>query len=481
MNLRKKVVSGLKWSTVARIGRQLLQFITLAILARLLEPSDFGLMTSAMVVIGFVNVFRDLGVSAALIQKQNVSSELFSSVFWISVFAGISFMLSLFFLSPIIAGFYNAPELITILRVLSVSFLFSGFSIVQQALLEKNMEFKLLAKFELAATFLAAVTGISLAFSGYGVWSLVFQTMVFSFTLSVLIGFSIKEKPKFYIKLKEIKSVANYSLNLSGFNIINYFVRNADYILIQKFLGEQQLGYYTLAYRLMLYPLQNITAIITRVMFPALSRIQNDNVKFKEVYIKLINVIALITFPLMLGLIAVNNNFVFVVFGVKWEPVITLILILAPLGLIQSVYTPAGMIYQAKGRTDWWFKWGVLTGILFISAFWIGLKWGIYGVALGYLIANFLALYPGMAIPFSLIKLKVSEFLLSLRKTLAISLIMFFAVFGMKLLLIDFLSLKSVLVVSVLIGGLFYIAMNFLFNKDKLNLICENIKANKSL
>ncbi len=476
MSLKESAVSGLKWTTASKIGQQTLQFSTLIILARLLLPEDFGLMASAMVVIGFVNVFRDLGLSAALIQKQNLSDELFSSVFWLSVAIGLIMMLALIIFSPYIADFYNANVLVPILQVLSLSFLFSGLSAVQQALLEKELKFKIISKIELFATFLAAVTGITMAILKFGIWSLVLQNLVFTFTVSSLFWIRLSKRPKFFFKWREIKSIYNFSANLAGFNILNYFVRNADYILIQKFLGEQQLGYYTLAYRLMLYPLKNITAVMTRVMFPLLSKIQNDNKRFRDIYLKLVNTISLLSFPLMLGLVAVSDNFVIVVFGAKWEPVTTLILILAPLGLLQSIYTPAGIIYQAKGRTDWWFRWGLLTGVLFVTAFWIGLEWGIIGVALAYLIVNVITIYPGLVIPFKLIGLKTNNFVLSFGRTFLISSLMFLSVIAINYLLKIYIGLTESLIVSVISGILIYIGLSFQFNKEKIKYVVDSIR-----
>lgn len=476
MSLKESAVSGLKWTTASKIGQQTLQFSTLIILARLLLPEDFGLMASAMVVIGFVNVFRDLGLSAALIQKQNLSDELFSSVFWLSVAIGLIMMLALIIFSPYIADFYNANVLVPILQVLSLSFLFSGLSAVQQALLEKELKFKIISKIELFATFLAAVTGITMAILKFGIWSLVLQNLVFTFTVSSLFWIRLSKRPKFFFKWREIKSIYNFSANLAGFNILNYFVRNADYILIQKFLGEQQLGYYTLAYRLMLYPLKNITAVMTRVMFPLLSKIQNDNKRFRDIYLKLVNTISLLSFPLMLGLVAVSDNFVIVVFGAKWEPVTTLILILAPLGLLQSIYTPAGIIYQAKGRTDWWFRWGLLTGVLFVTAFWIGLEWGIIGVALAYLIVNVITIYPGLVIPFKLIGLKTNNFVLSFGRTFLISSLMFLFVIAINYLLKIYIGLTESLIVSVTSGILIYIGLSFQFNREKIKYVVDSIR-----
>ena len=317
---------------------------------------------------------------------------------------------------------------------------------------------------------------ISMAFLNFGVWSLVTQNIVFTLTITILLWFNVPHKPKLLCKWKELKSIANFSGNLAGFNILNYFVRNADYILIQKYLGSQQLGYYTLAYRLMLYPLRNITVVVTRVMFPVLSKIQQDDTQFKDIYLKLVSSIALITFPLMLGLTAVSDNFVLVLLGAKWEPVITLIVILAPLGLIQSIYTPAGMIYQSKGRTDLWFRWGLFSGLLFVSAFWIGLRWGIIGVALAYLIVNVITLYPGLVISFNLIKLKVQEFVYRFNRVFIISLSMFLIVIILKHVLNIYFDLTISLVSAIVIGVIAYSWMSYRFNKDYIMYVYESIK-----
>ena len=476
MNLKKSATSGIKWSTASRVGQQGIQFITLTIFARLLQPEDFGLMASAMVIIGFINVFRDLGIPAAIIQRQEITDDLFSSLFWLSVITGVILMIGLILVSPLLAEFFNNSGLIPILKVLSFSFLFSSLSNVQQAMLEKEMNFKSIAKYEICGTLLSAISGISVAFLNFGVWSLVTQNIVFTLTITILLWFNVPHKPKLLCKWKELKSIANFSGNLAGFNILNYFVRNADYILIQKYLGSQQLGYYTLAYRLMLYPLRNITVVVTRVMFPVLSKIQQDDTQFKDIYLKLVSSIALITFPLMLGLTAVSDNFVLVLLGAKWEPVITLIVILAPLGLIQSIYTPAGMIYQSKGRTDLWFRWGLFSGLLFVSAFWIGLRWGIIGVALAYLIVNVITLYPGLVISFNLIKLKVQEFVYRFNRIFIISLSMFLIVIILKHVLNIYFDLTISLVSAIVIGVIAYSWMSYRFNKDYIMYVYESIK-----
>ena len=466
MNLLKEASFGIKWLAVARLSKQAFQFITLIILARLLTPDDFGLMATALVVIGLLNIFRDMGLSAAIIQKKLVTDELLYTLFWLSIVIGICATSCLILASPFIASFYKTPKLEFILQVLSFNFLISSMTLLHQALLEKELRFNLLAKIEIIATLIGAVVGILMALNNFGVWSLVSQNLVNISTVSILLGLNKSFKPKMHFKFLDVRNIANYSLNLAGFNIVNYFVRNSDYVLIQKFLGETFLGFYNLAYRIMLYPLQNVTAVISRVMFPIYSRLQDDDEKFRESYIELTNLIALITFPLMSWIVAVSDLFIISLFGEKWVSVIPLLIILAPIGMIQSVYTPAGVIYQTKGRTDWWFKWGIVTGVLFISAFLIGIKWGIVGVAFAYLVANLVTIYPGLAIPFRLINLKVNIFIKSFTKTFLTSIIMAAIVYCVKILFIDLVGEQITFILTIVIGSGIYFLLTFAFNGE---------------
>lgn len=468
MNLIQEAISGIRWIALARIVKQILQFITILVLARILQPEDFGLLAAAMIVIGLLNIFRDLGIAASIIQKKNPTQNLISSLFWINVFVGISIAVLLVFIANPISRFFNTSELIPILQALAFNFIISSTSVIHQSLLEKELKFELIAKFDTLSAILGSVAGIGFAFFGFGVWSLVIQVMVTTFVFSLLIWVRKVWKPSLIIDFGELKSVVGFSSNLFGFNLLNYLVRNSDYLLIQKYLGERLLGYYNLAYRIMLYPLENISAIVSRVMFPYYSKIQVNNADYRISYLKITNSIALITFPMMLWLMSSSEMFVLVLLGDKWSQVINLLVVLAPVGLIQSIYTPAGVIFQSKGRTDWWFRWGLLTAVLTISAFIVGLNWGIIGVAIAYLIVTVLTFYPGLSIPFRLIDLKVSVFLKSLSKTFFISLIVCIIVFYLNSIVKGYLGITYTLIFSVMIYLTLYLFITFKLNKEKM-------------
>ncbi|BCU11903.1 MOP flippase family protein [Microcystis aeruginosa] len=479
MSLKQASISGVKWSSISQFSRQIMQLVTTAVLARLLSPSDFGLVGMATITIGFVGIFSDLGTSSAIIQRKNLSDSLLNSLFWINVVFGLLAMVILLIMAPLVASFYQEPRVTLVLRVLSFTFSMSGISILQKAILERNLAFNTSAKIEISAVVAGSLLGISTAIMGWGVWSLVTQSLAVVSLTTILLWTVSKWQPKLAFSWEEVQEVSNYSLNLTAFSIFNYFARNADYILIGRFLGTQDLGYYTLAYRLMLYPLQNVSAVIGRVMFPALSKLQDDNARFSFAYLKVSSTIALISFPLMVSLWALAKPFVLTFFGQQWQPVILLLMILAPVGMSQSIMTTVGIIYQVKGRTDWLFRWGIGAGMLIIIAFVIGLQWGIVGVAAAYAIASFCLTYPCFAIPFRLINLPVRDLGAVLWRPLVASLIMLGLLLVVGFLLPANLASGWVLGISVPIGCITYLLASWWLNRKQIQQLFDMIGVKK--
>ena len=469
MSIAKDAIKGVKWASVSQMGRQIIQYTTTIILAALLTPSDFGLMAMAIVIIRFLEIFKDLGTAAAIIQNQNLSEESLSSIFWVNVGFGVLVAILVFLAAPLGAEFYNNMKVENILKVLSISFIFSSFGIVHKKLLEKELKFDLLAKIELIGVAIGAVVGITLALLEFGVWSLVFQSLAIAVITTSLLWIINSWRPKIFFSYPKIKPIISYSLNLLGYNVFNYFVRNADYLLIGKYLGERELGHYYLAYKIMLYPLQNISLVVSRVLFPIYSKIQNDNERFRKIYTKVANAISFLTFPLMIGVFALGDLFAVTFFNEKWDTALLaiLLMILAPVGLIQSIATTTGSIYQAKGKTDWMFRWGVISGVIYISGFLIGLNWGVIGVAVSYLISSIILIYPVFAIPFKLIELKVINFTKIFTHIFSFSLIMgIIVIIGKEFLIKDFNS-TTLLIVLAVFGFIIYTLLIILFNKKQ--------------
>ncbi len=460
MSLKAKVLTGTKWVAFANVFKQVLQVLSLVVFARLLSPDDFGLFALLMIFVSFLAMFTDMGTASALIHIDQPSQKLLSSVFFFNIFLGFFLAVLLVLSASSIALFFANPPLEFLLQLISINFIIISFGVVQKARYEKALEFRELAMIETLAIFIGISTGIICAINGLGVYSLLAQTLVTSLLSVLALWIVAKWRPSLHFSFEDIKRIWGYTANLSTFNFVNYFSRNADNFLIGKFLNSSALGVYSLAYSIMLYPLQNISRVLLRILFPAFSTIQNDNEKFKRVYLKTIFFIALVSFPIMAGLVATADLLVAVLFGDKWLGLAQILMILAPVGIIQSIGTTNGSIFMAKGNTRLLLRVGIFSTVVTIAFFVGGLFWGVEGVAFSYLLSNMVLFYPVFRISWGQIGLSVSEGLVVLLPLLAIVSIMGASVWGLGQWL-DTLSLYPVvqLILMIVAGVVLYIAL----------------------
>ena len=397
---------------LAQVIRQGSGLVVTIILARLLSPEDFGLIAMIIVLTGFADVLSELGFGAALIQRKEIDSAHLSSVFWLNLATGS--LLTVFFIAaaPLISSFYREPLLKPVTMILSLNFMVGSFKIVQLSLLQRKMAFKTIARIEIISVIVSGIAAISMAVSGFGVWSLVARVLLFTVISMMLTWVFSDWRPEVLWDKKSLKDLMGFSSHYLGFNVLNYWIRNIDNLIVGRFIGSRALGIYSRAYTLMVMPVSQVSAVITRVMFPALSSIQDEKEKVKGIYLRAIKMIALITFPIMVIFFVLAEPMILVLLGDKWSGVILILQILAFEGIRQVVGTTVGWIYNSQGRTDIQFKWGVFSGIVRLTAFIIGLRWGIVGVASAYVISGYLVLwYPSWAIPGRLINLRFTEML----------------------------------------------------------------------
>ena len=424
MSLTTLTVRGVLWSGMSQWGKQLLNLLTTVVLARLLPPEDFGLLAMSAVFTGLFASVGDLGLGSALVQKEHPLPEEFNAAFWVSAGFGAASFVFMLAIAPLVASFFGVPALQKVLGVLGMGLVGSSLPVVQQSQLIRQLDFRRIAFAEVISSLCGAVLGIGAALRGMGVYSLVIQSLGTIFCSTIIYWLIVPWRPTFHFRGFDGGGLIRFGSNLTGFNAVNYVARNVDYLLIGKFLGADQLGYYSLAYRLMLFPLQNISAVLGRVVFPAFSAVQHDDRKLRDAFLRLSRYVAFITFPLMCGAFVVAPEFVRVVFGPSWGMAAPLIRILAIVGMLQSLGTNTGAIYLAKGRTDMMLRWGVFaTGVIAACIAW-GVQWGVREVALGYACANLVLIYPMIAIPFSLVGGRFSDVVRSVVPILTISLSM---------------------------------------------------------
>lgn len=420
--LTQKAISGTVWATFSTAGKQVLSIASVATVARILGPKAYGIMGMAALFTTFLLYFRDMGTGTAIIQRPSISERLLSTLFWTNFMLGLTFAIAMAACSPIAATFFNTVELIPILCVLSLSFWLTSCGVVHGSLLIREMRFKATAIVDLGAALGSYAVALGCAYSGLGVWSLVFANLASALFTTTGYWIAWRWRPEFKFDRAELRSVASFSLNFSGFGLVNYFSRNADNIVVGRFLGQTALGNYGMAYNLMLTPLQNISSVISQVTLPAFARIQGDNERFRSAYTRSCMLIGLITFPVMAGMGVVADPLIRSVLGQKWLGAIKLFQILAPVGLVQSVQTTVGQIFIAKGRTDWMFRMNIGVCAVLIATFLVGVRFGTAGVAAGYCIIYLgVLMVPSFVIPFRLIGLRIGAFSSALLPQLAIT------------------------------------------------------------
>ncbi len=389
-------ISNARWVALSQAARVASQLISMTVLARLLAPDAYGLMALAAIITNLAYLFKDMGTAAAVIQAREVSPVMASTVHWTNVGLGLAIGLAVAVSAPVMARLFHEPGLAKVLYFLALVFPMTGLTVLHQALMERESKFALVATAEIAAALVGLMVALLLAWRGAGVLSLVFQIVAASAVSSALIIFRSDFRPGRHWNVGEFKAIAGFSGHLSLFNVLLYVSRNADGMVIGRMLGTATLGVYSMAYRVMLFPLQNMSFVASRVLYPIMSRKQDAVSEVASLYLRALGFIVFLTAPLMAGLFALRTPFVHVLLGDKWQGAAIILAWLAPVGFIQSVVSTTGTVLMARGSTALMLRLGVLGTALQVCAFVIGARWGIEGVACAYLIANILNALPAL-------------------------------------------------------------------------------------
>lgn len=392
------LISNAKWNSISQLFKIGIQLVNVVYLAKIIPPNEYGIMAMALVILNLGILLRDLGTSAAIIQKKTLNHNLINTVFWLNTLMGCGLAIITCLASPLIAKVYNQPELIPVLIMLSITFPLSSCAAAHLALMERESHFKKVSMIEVSSALVSVIFAVVLANMGYGVYSLVVQAIVLSLMSAIQFWRASTWRPSFknMIDIDEIKGIIGFSANLSLFNFINYFSRNADNFMIGKYMSATILGCYSLAYRIMLFPLQSLTFIVTRSLYPVLSQHQDDTKKISQTYLNCVFVIVLITAPLMSGLAILSTPFIILLFGHQWILTASILKWLAPTAIIQSVLSTSGSVFMAKGRTDMLMKLGILSAFLQVGSFIIGVNFDITTFAMLYFAANIINFFPAM-------------------------------------------------------------------------------------
>lgn len=396
--LGSRAARGAALTLGAQWTRFVLQLVSTMILARILTPDDYGLLGMVLVVTGLAERFKDLGLSAATIQREELTHRQVSALFWINVGVGVALAGALAALASVIADFYGRPELVGVTLALSLMFVAGGLTVQHQALLKRQMRYGWLSIMEIVAMAVGVAVAILAAVMGAGYWALVYYQLAIPFTLAVMSWVACRWRPGRPERGADIRSLLTFGGNLSLFGLLNYASRSADNLLIGRVHGAVELGLYTKAYQLLLLPVQQINTPIANVAIPTLSYLQDDPPRYRRFYSNAITSIGLMTIPLIVVLAVLSEEVVLIVLGDQWTDAARIFQVLAFAGIAQAISNANGWIYVSTGHTGRMAIWGLISRPIIIASFVVGLPWGAYGVAVSYTVTSLLLLVPAFAV-----------------------------------------------------------------------------------
>lgn len=373
MSLKKELFTGVTYNAISKYSGIIVSLIVSAVLARLISPEDFGIIAIAMVIITFFSIFSDLGIAPAIIQNKELTKDNLSDIFSFTVWLGLGISICFFFSSWLISSYYNIDKLVNICQILSVNLFFVTINIVPNALLYKNKEFRFIAFRTFIIQLAGGIISIIAALNGAGLYALLINPIFSSIVLFIVNIVRYPQTLRLRFSLSSIKIIFSYSSYQFLFNLINYFSRNLDKLLIGKYMGMIPLGYYEKSYRLMMLPLQNISYAITPVMHPIFSDYQNDLKKLSLSYLKIVRLLAFVGLPLSVLLWFTSSEIVLIIFGSQWINSIPVFQILSLSVGIQIILSTSGAIFQAANATKLLFISGLISTILNVAGILIGI------------------------------------------------------------------------------------------------------------
>lgn len=355
-SLGNKTIAGVFWSLIQRFGVMFVTFIANMILARILSPDDFGMIGMLLIFLSVANTFVDGGFASALIQKKNPTHQEYSTIFYWNLIISLFFILLLYVSAPSIAGFYRIPLLSEILRVQGWVLLINAFSIVQQNILVKRMQFKKLALINLVANIISVAVAIKLAYSGYGVWSLVYKNLLSAFLIACICWISSKWKPSWIFDLKAFRSLGGFGIMVLFSNLVETIYTEFQGLIIGRAYSARDLGFYTQAKRLEEVPTLGITSAINQVSFPLYSQLQDDYAALKNMLRKNIRFLSFINIPIYCILILIAQPLIVLLFSDKWLESVPYFKILCFAGMIYPMTSLNTNIIKSLGRGKLYFS-----------------------------------------------------------------------------------------------------------------------------
>lgn len=468
MTLQEQAAAGVRWTGLSTALNVPSDIIRTIVLAHFLAPIDFGLMAMASIVIGFAQMYMDLGLSAAIIHRQDATKEQLSSLWWLNIFVGLAIFGLVWFCMPWVPILFREPRILPLLKVMTLAFIIVPIGSQFEILLQKELLFKVLAKWEIAASLSGTAVAVFCAMAGLGVWALV-GSFLANITVKTLllsrVGF-VRFRPSLHFRRSDLTGYISFGLFQMGERSVNYLAKRLDQMLIGPLLGAQALGFYTFALNLTSQPISRINPILTKVAFPLFSKVQHDLDRLRRGYIRVVSLIASVNAPLLIGLAAVAPWAIPAIFGAKWSASIILVQVLSFVSLSRSIGNPIGSLQLAMGRADLGFWWNLFLFACSVPTIYLGARIDqTTGVAVALLVLHVCISVPSyLFLVRPLIGKCARDYIAATLKPVSLALVMGSSVLCLPMLY--GLPLKIELASQIALGAIIYLSLVQMLNKQ---------------
>lgn len=469
-SVRKQAVKGVIWSAIERFSVQGIQFILSILIARFVLPSEYGLIAMLSIFLAIAQTFVDSGFSNALIQKKDRTEEDFSTVFYFNIVIALLIYGLFYVFAPSIASFYEEPKLTSVSRWIGLSLIINGLSIVQRAKLTIALNFKIQAKASLIAVFLSGIVGVYLAYMGYGVWALVFQSLINSFINAILLWLFANWTPRWCFSWNSFRSLFSFGSKLLLSGLMHTIYTNLYSLVIGKRYSAMDVGLYNRANHFALFPSSNIVSVITRAIYPMQCQIQDDDEKLNASFIQYLRMTCLVIFPLMMTIAALSEPLVRFLLTDKWLPSAELLSILSFAYMWCPVMMINNQMLNVKGHSDYFLKAEVLKKLMAFLILFATLPFGVEILCCGVVLYSFWDMAIIIFFVKKVIRTSYMEQIKNIFPLFGISLLMGLAVYTCVYYLSCCLFLK--LVIGVVLSSFIYLILCVLFRiREILNLL----------
>ncbi len=478
MSLKKQALSGVLWSSLQMFSTQGISFVVSIILARLLLPAEFGLIAMLGIFMGLGTALINSGLTQSLIRTQEADEEDFSTVFYFNLIGSILIYGIVFMCAPFIAIFYKQQLLSSIIRVYSLTFIINAFSAIQTTRLNKKMDFKTQMKVSVPSLIIGSSVGIAMAFYGFGVWSLVWSSVIQALASTIQLWIWSKWKPILAFNLEKFKHHFHYGVKLTLSGILDIIFTNAYTIIIGRFFAPAQVGFYNRADTLQMLPVGSASSIITKVSFPLFSSIQNDNPRLKSVYKRIMQMVIFLVAPILILMAVLAEPLFRFLFTEKWLPAVPYFQILCINGILYPIHSYNLQILNVKGRSDLFLKLEIFKKILVVLVLLISFQYGIYGLLYGSVLSSVLCMFINTHYSGKFISYPATEQILDLLPIFILSAFIGVIIFACDQFLSLYISNNDF--VRLLFGGtigvLLYSILSYLFKLESFFEIIKIIK-----